>query len=161
MIKRILLMLKFSEVTDNAFSMALKMAISCRARLHILHVLDHHLRDPGVTDGQIVEITRTTEEQFQKKYLPILGDFKDYFFNCWEGDPANATAKFAGSIGADFIIMGCHTENDKPSFNRLGETALAILQWAPCPVMLVPCELQIEKARLSLGINKRGTEVTR
>ena len=127
--------------------MALKMTMSCRARLHILHVLDHHLRDPGVTEGRIAEITQSVEEKFKENYLPILGDFKDYSFNCWEGDPANATAKFAESIGADFIVMGCHAENDKPSFNRLGETALAVLQWAPCPVMMVPCELQIEKMR--------------
>ena len=139
MFKRILLMLKFSENIKDAVAVALQMATCCRARLHILHVLDHRLRDPGVTDDQIAKITWAVEDRFKKEIIPMMGDFKDYYFNCWEGDPANETAKFADKIGADFIILGCHTVGDVPSFNRLGEVGSLILQWAPCPVTLVPC----------------------
>jgi nucleotide-binding universal stress UspA family protein len=138
---RILLPIKFSHVTENALAMALKMAKCCKARLHILHVLDHRLQSPEVTDGQIAEFTREAERQFEKRYRPLLGGFHDFYFNCWEGDIAHEVAKFAGSIGADFIVLGCHVRGDKPSFTRLGEVALAIFQWSPCPVMLVPCEL--------------------
>ena len=141
MIKRILLPLKFSHVTDNAFAMALKMAKSCQARLHILHVLDHRLRNSNVTEAQIAEFTRAAEGQFQKEYVPLLGDFKDFYFNCWEGDIAVETAKFADSIGADFIIIGCHVRGAKPSHTRLGEIAHILFQWAPCPVMMVPCQI--------------------
>ena len=139
--KRILLPIKFSHVTENALAMALKMAKCCKARLHILHVLDHRLKSPEVTDEEIVELTQAAERQFEKKYRPLLGDFHDFSFNCWEGDIAHEVAKFAGSIGADFIVLGCHVREDKPSFTRLGEVALAIFQWSPCSVMLVPCEL--------------------
>jgi nucleotide-binding universal stress UspA family protein len=41
MIKKILLPLKFSHVTDNAFDMALRLTKCCEARLHIFHALDH------------------------------------------------------------------------------------------------------------------------
>lgn len=139
MVKRILLMLKFSEAIESAFDMALKMAKSCNARLHILHLLDHRLRGPNVTDEQIAEITRAVEAKFSERYQPKLQGFKEFYFNCWEGDPANETAKLADKIGADFIVLGCHTTDDRPSFNRLGEVGTMILQWAPCPVMLVPC----------------------
>jgi nucleotide-binding universal stress UspA family protein len=141
MIKKILLPLKFSHVTDNAFDMALRLAKCCEARLHIFHVLDHRLRDPGVTADKIAEFTRAAERQFEKEYLPLLGEFKDFSFNCWEGDIAMETAKFAHSIGADFIIIGCHVRGAKPSHTRLGEIAHILFQWAPCPVMLVPCTL--------------------
>lgn len=141
MIKRILIPLKFTHVTDNAFAMALKMAKCCQARLHILHVLDHRLRNPEVTDGQIAELTRAAEKQFEERYRPLLDDFEDFYFNCWEGDIAAETAKFAENIDADFIIIGCHVRGDKPSRSRVGEVAHALFHWAPCPVMLVPCEL--------------------
>ena len=140
MAKRILLPLKFTHVADNAFAMAIKMAKCCQARLHILHILDHRLRDPGVTDDQIAEFTRAAENQFKENYREILGDFKDFYFNCWEGAPANETAKLAEAIDADLIIFNCHTKDDEPSFNRLGEVGSMVLQWAPCPVILVPCE---------------------
>ena len=145
MIKRILLPLKFTHVTDNAFAMALKMAKCCQARLHILHVLDHRLRNPEVTDAQIAEFTQASEKQFEEKYRSRLGDFTDAYFNCWEGDVAMETARFADSIDADFIVIGCHVRGDMPSHTRLGDVALALFQWAPCPVMLVPCELHRSK----------------
>lgn len=138
---RILLPIKFSHVTDNALAMALKMAQCCKARLHILHVLDHRLKSPEVTDEEIVELTQAAERQFEEKYLPLLADFNDFSFNCWEGDIALEVSKFADSIDADFIVIGCHVRGSKPSFTRLGEVALALFQWSPCPVMLVPCEL--------------------
>ena len=138
---RILLPVKFSHVTENAMAVALKMARCCKARFHILHVLDHRLRSPEVTDEEIAEFTRAAENQFKEKYRPLLGDFHDFFFNCWEGDIALEIATFAASISADFIVLGCHVREDKPSFTRLGEVALAIFQWSPCPVMVVPCEL--------------------
>ena len=138
---RILLPIKFSHVTDNALAMALKMAKFCKARLHILHVLDHRLKSPDVTDEEIVELTQAAERQFEERYLPLLGEFNDFSFNCWEGDIAFEVSKFAESIDADFIVIGCHVRGSKPSFTRLGEVALALFQWSPCPVMLVPCEL--------------------
>ena len=98
MVKRILLPLKFTHVTDNAFAMAMKMAKCCQARLHILHILDHRLRDPGVTDDQIAEFTRAAENQFKENYRQILGDFKDFYFNCWEGDIAMETAGIQTSV---------------------------------------------------------------
>lgn len=149
MIKRILLPLKFIHVTDNAFDMALKMAKCCQARLHILHVLDHRLRNPEVTDGHIAELTQAAEKQFEERYRPLLDDFEHFYFNCWEGDIAAETAKLAESIGADFIIIGCHVRGDKPSRSRVGEVAHALFHWAPCPVMLVPCELHRGKVNES------------
>lgn len=137
---RILLMMKFSRSIEGAFAVALKMAKCSNSKLHILHALDHRLRDPGVTAEQVAMATRDAEKKFSETYLPMMGDFKDYYFNCWEGDPANETAKFAEKISADFIVLGCHTRGAKPSFNRLGEVGSAILQWAPCPVVLVPCD---------------------
>lgn len=139
--KRILLMLKLSEFVDTAFKTALKMAADYQARLHILYVLDHRLRNPGITDAQVAKITKEAESRFVETYLPCLKGFRSYYFNCWEGDPANETAKLAEEINADFIILGCHRRDGQPSFNRLGEVGLAILQWAPCPVMLVPCDI--------------------
>jgi hypothetical protein len=44
MIKKILLPLKFSHVTDNAFDMALRLAKCFEARFNIFHALDHRLR---------------------------------------------------------------------------------------------------------------------
>lgn len=139
MIKRILLMLKLDEPFERCFTLAMEMAQNSGAHLHIIHVLENQLRAQGVTGEQATECIRAAEARFKKTYLPLLKDFKRFAFNCWEGDPASETARFAAEIRADLLIVGCHKIGGRASFNRLGEVGSAIVQWAPCPVLVVPC----------------------
>lgn len=137
-IKRVLFMLKFSETSKESLRFAAEVAKSCGAKFHVLHVMDHRLSHPQVSDEEVMAATAEAEKRFKEEYEPILDGYREYYFNCWEGNPANDTAKFAQIIGADIIIVGSHSTNGKPSFNRLGAVGSAIMQWAPCPVMLVP-----------------------
>lgn len=137
-IKRILFMLKFSEKSKGMLRAALEVAKSCNARFHVLHVMDHRLAHPEIPDALVADATREIEKHFKDEYMPLLGEFKNYYFNCWEGSPANDTAKFAQVIGADLIIVGSHESGGKLSFNRLGTVGATIMQYAPCPVMLLP-----------------------
>ena len=105
MSKRILLPIKFSAACDNAFAVGLQLARCCDARFHILHVLDYHLDQLDKPDEQIAQLTRESEKKFAQKYLPLLADFKNFAFNCWEGDGPVETARFAKLIEADFIQL--------------------------------------------------------
>jgi nucleotide-binding universal stress UspA family protein len=52
------------------------------------------------------------------------------------GEPASGIIDTAGELGSALVVMCTHTASDK----ALGSTALAVLQGAPCPVVLVPPE---------------------
>jgi nucleotide-binding universal stress UspA family protein len=150
MTTKILLPLKFSAGDGNALGMALKMAKRFESCLHILHVLNYKLHSPSLTDAQVAQFCQDAEKKFQEKYQPLFGDFSDFSFACCSGDPAMETAKFARQINAEVIIVGCHTRGDRPAISRLGETTLSLLQWAPCSVMMVPCDV----APLDLEVDK-------
>jgi len=131
----ILTAIELSRENDNIINTGLNLAKCCTARLCVLYVVDYHL-----PDHKIDEKSRAAEIQFQKKYEPLLGGFKNYSFDCRVGVPAFEIARFAKSIDADCIIIGCHKRKDGRSvISRLGETALELLELVTRPVMVVQC----------------------
>lgn len=61
-------------------------------------------------------------------------------FKCHPADPALETCKQAILLGADLIVLGAHRRHNKASLCRVGYIGTTILENAPCPVLLVPCE---------------------
>lgn len=153
MTTKILLPLKFTPGIAAALAMALRMAKEFEGHLHILHVLDYRVHNSNLTDGQLAEFCQDAERKFQEQYRFLFGDFEDFSFSCCNGHPAAETAKFARHVGAEFIILGCHTTTDRPALSRLGETTLCLLQWAPCSVVTVPCEVR----ESAIGVDKLKT----
>lgn len=53
------------------------------------------------------------------------------------GDPARGILETARELEAELIVMPTHTEAPAPTESALGDVALAVLEHAPCPVVLV------------------------
>jgi nucleotide-binding universal stress UspA family protein len=138
-VRKILLPVKFSQTGSNAFSMALTLAKCCIARLDILSVFNPHQGLSLSEEERFKKAFETEESRFKESHLPLLGNFRSYQFARRKGDPATEILKYAESKYADLIILGCHFRKSQPCYNRLGEVAQLIFQWAPCGVMLVPC----------------------
>ncbi|BBO86589.1 universal stress protein [Desulfosarcina ovata] len=136
-VRKILLPLKFSQTGSNAFKMALNLAGCCAARLDILSVVKPVSHSP-LTEKKYLEKIQTEFHRFKAINSPRLGSFQNYQFAWQAGDSATEILKYAERNSVDIIILGCHYRNNRPCYNRLGEVAQLIFQWASCAVMLVP-----------------------
>ncbi|SHF95041.1 Nucleotide-binding universal stress protein, UspA family [Desulfacinum infernum DSM 9756] len=139
MLQRILVAFKFSPAGARTLLQAAELARVHGARLHIFHALDYRLLHPATPDERIVAMTREAEERFEKEYKKYLEGYPRYGFNCWEADPSVEICKLAEDMAADLVVIGCHQVGDRPGISRLGMVGLAIVQTAPCMVLVVPC----------------------
>lgn len=138
--------------------MALNLARCCIARLDVLSVLQPDSgSDPSEKEDFKQEV-ETAIDRFEEIHLPLLGNFRSYQFAWRIGDPATEILKYAERKCADLVILGCHHRNDKPCYNRLGEVAQLVFQWASCAVMLVPCGPRMEKG-CSDGAKRLGKRI--
>jgi nucleotide-binding universal stress UspA family protein len=139
-INTILLACKLKPSNVNAFLTALALARGTESSLEVLLVLPPDKGPPGAVQDAVAEKTRAAETRFEKNGRPLLGDYDRCRFSCRIGDPAGEIISFAKECDADLIVLGCHHRDDRPSYNRLGEVAQIVFQWAPCAAMLVPCQ---------------------
>ena len=158
-VRKILLPLKFSQTGGNAFKMALNLAKCCVAGLDVLSVVKP-VTNPHLTEKEYLEKMEMEFQRFREINSPRLGRFDHYQFAWRIGNSATEILKYAERNNTDIIVLGCHYRNNRPCYNRLGEVAQLIFQWAPCAVMLVPggtskkkpCYLNTD----ALGNNKEG-----
>ncbi len=139
MIRRILVAFKFSRAGALTLKRATNLAQVYGARLHIFHALDYRLMKPDTPDEHIERMTREAEQRFEKEYKRYLQGYPRYGFNCWEADPSVEVCKLAQDTRADLVAIGCHQVGNRPGISRLGMVGLAIVQTAPCMVLIVPC----------------------
>lgn len=138
--KTILYLMTFSPYTDPAFDTAVDLARSMGAKLHMLHVLEKEEGCWDQTPDRVAERTWETEDLFANQYKERLSGLKSHAFNCLDGDRSATAVQFAGTIGADMIILGCHAASSgRPGVTRLGAMAHYVLERAACPVLVVPC----------------------
>jgi len=144
--KRIIVALRFNKVGQFALIKGIDLARVHRARLQIFHALDYRLLHPNTPEEKIIELTKSAQQDFERELKPLLGDFQEFAFNCWEADPSVEVCKLASSTHADLIVIGCHQSASGRSVSRVGEVGNAILQTAPCPVLLIPCPDEAPRA---------------
>lgn len=75
----------------------------------------------------------------QVELKPLLGDLRDFVFNCWEADASTEVCRLARDTKADLIVLGCHQSANGKAVSRIGAVGAVILESAPCPVLLIPC----------------------
>lgn len=139
MFNRIIVALRFNVVGKFALKKGVDLARMHHARLLIFHALDYRLMHPQTPEEKIIELTRSAQQKFEHELKPLLGDFQEFAFNCWEADPSVEVCKLAIESKADLIIVGCHQGAHGRSVSRIGSIGNAILESAPCPVLLIPC----------------------
>ena len=140
MFKNILIALKFSPSGLHAFDTAVRLARSLRARLHVFHALDYHLKDLDRTDPKLTDALKAADHLIESRLHPRLAGIEMQKFSIayMPADPALEACRMAKKIPADLIVVGCHHTQRNLDMGRVDYVGMTILEKAPCAVLLVP-----------------------
>jgi len=136
----------FSEDADIAFTHALDLAQRHGAKLYLLHVIHspYQIRRDIVDEyvskdstGDLTqEVFEKAKEDLERRYIPRMGDHKDYEVEAIEGIPFVEIIRFAKKNAIDIIIMGTKGKSDidRQSF---GSTVENVARRAHCHVVAI------------------------
>jgi nucleotide-binding universal stress UspA family protein len=127
----------FSPAADAAFEFAFKLVKELGCEFHIFHALDVSGIQMGKFQTQevIEDQIRSARQQIRTRYLPRMGDFKNYSLEVWEGIPFIEIVKYARENLADLIVMAHHTPRPEAMDAALGSIVEQVILRANCPVV--------------------------
>jgi nucleotide-binding universal stress UspA family protein len=141
MYKKILFPTCLKPYCDHIFKHALQLARDHSAKLWIYHGLGRLKMD----QEQVAAAIKDAEAKVQTAYADKMKElgFSDYAINVSDGDVVTEVTKLARNVAADVMVMGTSTDapidtGDSSNVGTFGETAKALLLWAPCPVTIIP-----------------------
>lgn len=146
-ISTILFATDFSEVSQYAFEYAATLATTYKARLVMLHVVQHQmdLRNFYVPHISFEELDRQVELSAEKKMADFYEKWREQFPDATAtvviGVPEEEILKKAVEEAASMIVMGTHGRQGLDHF-LLGSTAERVVKTANCPVLTVHPVLQ-------------------
>jgi len=76
-------------------------------------------------------------KRIRQTYVPLMGDFKNYDIEVWEGTPYVELVKLAREKSVDLICLAHHTNELDPERARIGSTVEQVILRANCPVVSV------------------------
>src|SRR5262249_13531113 len=151
----------FSPAAHRALGYALEEATLHRAKLTLLHVLQHH----STTEVYYVKDAPQSSTSYVGEFGEKLPSFPTYppqtvrydynegglehlpdlvpasFTGAWDvqvtaGDPADGIVRLAEELAVDLIVMATHGRTSLPHF-LLGSVAEKVIRHAPCPVLTI------------------------
>jgi nucleotide-binding universal stress UspA family protein len=144
MFKNILFCTDFSEDSHWAFTYALDLAKTYKAKLLIFHVIPEPVYPeqlslylaPEKLEELRVSQKKEIDRQLRTYYVEKMGRFKNYRISFKEGEPFIEIIQRAKKDSIDLIVMGTHgrTGLDHVLF---GSTAEKVVRKSPCPVLTV------------------------
>lgn len=137
--RRILLATDLSWASERATEAAIDMALTARAPLIVLNVVDpRRLRLPG--DRFVRRVDQERAEVMARVQVVVArarAGGANATFLVWEGDPAETIIAAAASESADVIVIGSHGRGRLGRI-LLGSTSLRVSEEAPCRVVVIP-----------------------
>ena len=154
-IRTILVPLDFSRRSQKAIEYALSLADRFNAKLHFVHVFEHHSPLPAFgTVGLVMpeaEMGRRAKLRLQDVAGKYAADLPPENLHAIKGNASHEICELAGKLEADLIVATTHGHTGlKHLF--LGSTAERMVQHAPCPILVVR-----ERERDFLGANGHAT----
>lgn len=125
----------FSKQAENACKFAATTAKELDCDLTILHSLD--ISGKVLNQNEIEDELIAARDRIRSTYLPILGDFKNYEIEVWEGVPYVEIVKIARERSADLVVMAHHSHELNAEKARIGSTMEQVILRAGCPVISV------------------------
>jgi nucleotide-binding universal stress UspA family protein len=144
MFKKILFCTDFSEDSHWAFTYALDLAKTYKAKLLIFHAtlepvypeqLSLYLAPEKLKELRVSQ-RKEIDRQLRTHYMEKMGRFHNYQILFKEGEPFVEIIRKAKKDSVDLIVMGTHgrTGLDHVLF---GSTAEKVVRKSPCPVLTV------------------------
>lgn len=125
----------FSKQALSAFKFALAQARDLDCDLTLFHALDisGKVMDQNAIEDQLI----AARVRIRETYGPLMGDFKNFDIEVWEGVPYVEIVKLARERSADLIVMAHHSRELDPDLARIGSTMEQVILRAGCPVVSV------------------------
>lgn len=144
----ILLTTAFKDLSQRAAPVACMLARTFGAKIHVLHVPASGREVIATPDGISATVPAEPSDGDVAAAHARLGGFVQRFVVPFHRDVIEAVAYaipvyeaicgYARAHGIDLIVMGTHGDT---MLHRMffGSISKAVLEHAPCPVLLVPC----------------------
>ncbi|XXJ20951.1 universal stress protein [Desulfovibrio caledoniensis] len=125
----------FSKQAENAFKFALNSARELGCDLTLFHALDisGKVLDQNAIEDKLI----AARARIRETYVPLMGDFKDFDIEVWEGVPYVEIVKIARERSADLIVLAHHSRELDPELASIGSTLEQVILRAGCPVVSV------------------------
>lgn len=141
-IRRILVPLDLSEVSDVGLEHALELAAGLGASVLLLHVvevqgyLDFYFPQPAEEYFDLARLRRDAIERLLQRARDVAGHDVPVDADALVAHPVEGIRDVAEKRGADLILMASHGHSGhQPAL--IGSVANGVLRHAPCPVMIV------------------------
>jgi len=125
----------FSKQAVSAFKFALNTARELDCTLTIFHALD--ISGKVLDQTQIEDDLIVARKRIRETYVPLMGDFKNFDIEVWEGAPYVEIVKLAREKQVDLIVMAHHTHELDAEKAKIGSTVEQVIVRANCPVVSV------------------------
>lgn len=144
--KTIIAAVDFSNATPGVLGMAVRIALSFQARLHLLHVVEPEpsYTAYGFTPDEFPalhayqeEAKRRAAKQLQEELTKVLPELPDTVTEIREGSPLHCLIDFVKESEADMVILGSHGHGFIASL-LLGSVAEGMVRKATVPTLIVP-----------------------
>jgi nucleotide-binding universal stress UspA family protein len=140
MFKKILFCTDFSENSNYAFTYALNLAKTYKAKLLILHVMPEPVdiyRPTEQLEGAVKKYHRkVVDEEVATYYLKAMKGFKDYKLLLKDGIVFSEIIKTARDEAASIIVIGTRGRTGIDHI-LMGSTAERVVRKSPVPVLTV------------------------
>jgi len=124
----------FSEKSDHAFELSLKLAGELNSKFHFFHAFDISRSETRrMSQVKLESVIKQIKKRIQRKYLDNLRGLEKLGLQVWEGTPYIEILKFAREKNAELIVMAYHN----PSKEELGGVTQQIILRSACPVIFV------------------------
>jgi nucleotide-binding universal stress UspA family protein len=139
MFKHILVPIDLSDKNARTLQTALMLASQSRARVTLLHVVQHV---PHIPLGEMRPFYRrlvaTSRRRLAEATKPFAAEGVSVGTEVLVGEPAREVVRLAMAKKADLVVMGSHKVNPARRSNRgWGTTSYKVGIFCQCPILLV------------------------
>lgn len=141
-IKKILVPVDFSELSEMAFDRALQLGQNCNAHLDLLYAVQSityypfYLTDYYSEEGTVMKVSKEAERRLNDLVQNRGVGYKNIDCIVSGGEPYRVIIEKAEELGSDIIIMGTHGRKGIPHV-VVGSVAERVSRIAECPVITV------------------------
>jgi nucleotide-binding universal stress UspA family protein len=164
-LENILLPTNFSELSHHAAAYAKYLAETYEATLHVVHVIASEWEPMLVPESGAIlpaEDVRAIAERSLESFVrnSLAGVTRPVVAKVLAGAEAREITRYASEAAIDLIVIGTHARGVvKRIF--LGSISKAVLENAPCPVLMVPIVAQgasqADESRSCQGVETGST----
>jgi nucleotide-binding universal stress UspA family protein len=137
----ILTAVDFSECSDSALDVAIGLAKTFGAKLHVVHSFELPIPavspyEVAIPDAYLEETRKAAQRRLEEAGARARAQGLEVQTHLTEGSPSPAIVRVAEKVGADLLVMGTHGHTGLKHL-VLGSVAERTQRHAPCSVLTV------------------------